>query len=57
MSNLPTFVWSKEGESDVVADERQFDDLTSLGYAPKLNGKKPVLGPTQSEIAQELAAR
>lgn len=57
---LPTFVWSKgEGKAlqEVVADERQFEELEALGFAPKLDSKKkPVPGPTPEEIAAQLEA-
>ena len=55
----PTYIWTKgEGDNvqEVVADERQFDDLTALGFTQKLDSKKkPVLGPTADEIAEQIA--
>ena len=55
----PTYIWTKgEGDNvqEVVADERQAEELTVLGFAQKLDGKKkPVLGPTADEIAEQIA--
>ena len=56
---MQTYIWTKgEGDNvqEVVADERQFDELTELGFSAKLDSKKkPVHGPTESEIASEIA--
>jgi hypothetical protein len=56
---IPTFVWAKtDGDktTEVVLDERQFEEYTALGYAQKLDSKKkPVPGPTQEEIAAQIA--
>ena len=56
---MPTYIWTKgEGGNvqEVVADERQAEELTVLGFAQKLDGKKkPVLGPTADEIAKQIA--
>ena len=56
---MPTCIWTKgEGDNvqEVVADERQAEELTVLGFAQKLDGKKkPVLGPTADEIAKQIA--
>lgn len=55
----PTYIWTKgEGDNvqEVVADERQAEDLTALGFTQKLDSKKkPVLGPTADEIAKQIA--
>lgn len=55
----PTYIWTKDVDGktiEVVGDERQAEELTALGFAQKLDGKKkPVLGPTADEIAEQIA--
>lgn len=57
----PTYIWTKDVDGktiEVVGDERQTDELTALGFVQKLDGKKkPISGPTDDEIAAQLAAQ
>lgn len=57
----PTYIWTKDVDGkaiEVIGDERQADELTALGFAQKLDGKKkPVPGPTADKISAQLAAQ
>lgn len=58
---IATTIWTKgEGKDavEIVGDERQVEELTSLGYTQKLGkDKKPVPGPTDEDVAAQLAPR
>lgn len=58
---MPTYIWTKDVDGktiEVVGDERQAEELTALGFAQKLDGKKkPIPGPTADEIAAQLVAQ
>ena len=58
---MPTYIWTKDVDGktvEVIGDERQADELTALGFAQKLDGKKKLVpGPIADEIAAQLAAQ